>query len=63
MYSFNAICDYVLCLNCLYTVLLGVLNFSHRPVFLGVETRCFKNWICFCPQEKGERRNLLSWAP
>jgi hypothetical protein len=32
----------------------GVLDFFHRPVFLGVETRRFGNWICFRPQVKGE---------
>jgi hypothetical protein len=26
-----------------------------RPVFLGVETRRFGNWICFRPQVKGEK--------
>jgi hypothetical protein len=29
-----------------------VLEFFHRPVFLGVETRRFGNWICFRPQVK-----------
>jgi hypothetical protein len=50
----------------------GVLDFSHRPVFLGVETRRFGNWICFHPQVKGEkipthlgpleRANLNHWT-
>jgi hypothetical protein len=31
------------------------LDFSHRPVFLGVETRRFGNWICFRPQVNGEK--------
>jgi hypothetical protein len=29
------------------------LDFFHRPVFLGAETRRFGNWICFRPQVKG----------
>jgi hypothetical protein len=29
------------------------LDFFHRPVFLGVETQCFGNWICFRPQVRG----------
>jgi hypothetical protein len=29
------------------------LDFFYRPVFLGVEKRCFGNWICFLPQVKG----------
>jgi hypothetical protein len=32
-----------------------VFNFFHRPVFLGVEIRCFGNWICFGPLVKGGR--------
>jgi hypothetical protein len=39
------------------------MDFFQRPVFLGVETRRFGNWICFRPQVKGGRRHLLSWAP
>jgi hypothetical protein len=35
------------------TNITGFLDFFHRPVFLGVETRRFENWICFCPQVKG----------
>jgi hypothetical protein len=31
----------------------GFLVFVHRPVLLGVETRCFGNWIRFRPQMKG----------
>jgi hypothetical protein len=33
----------------------GVLDFSHRPVFLGVETRRFGNWVYFRLQVKGEK--------
>jgi hypothetical protein len=28
-------------------------QFFHRPVFCGVETQRFGNWICFRPQVKG----------
>jgi hypothetical protein len=31
------------------------LGFLHRPVFWGVETRRFGNWICFRPKVKGEK--------
>jgi hypothetical protein len=41
----------------------GGFDFSYRPVFLGIETRRFGNWICFRPRVKETRRNLLSWAP
>jgi hypothetical protein len=30
----------------------GLSGFSHRPVFLGVESRRFGKWICFHPQVK-----------
>jgi hypothetical protein len=31
----------------------GFLDFFQRPMFWGVETRRFGNWICFLPQGKG----------
>jgi hypothetical protein len=32
-------------------------------MFLGVETRRFRNWIYFRPQVKKEGTHLVSWAP
>jgi hypothetical protein len=38
--------------------IIGISDFFHRPVFLGVETRRFGNWICFHPQVKNIRTQL-----
>jgi hypothetical protein len=35
--------------NCIARRLTWALDFFHRPVFLGVETQSFGNWICFHP--------------
>jgi hypothetical protein len=42
----------------------GLLDFFHRVVFLGVETRRFGNQICFRQQVKGplENVNLNHWT-
>jgi hypothetical protein len=35
--------------------IVGFLDFFNRPVFLGVETRRSRNWICFRPQVRRGR--------
>jgi hypothetical protein len=38
---------------CIAHRITGFLDLLHRPVFWGVETRRFRNWICFRPKVKG----------
>jgi hypothetical protein len=40
----------------------GFSDFFHRPVFLGLETRRFGNWICFRHQVK-EGGGEDTWVP
>jgi hypothetical protein len=41
-------------------IITGFLDFCHRPMYLGVETRRFGNWICFRPQVKREGEDTYS---
>jgi hypothetical protein len=43
---------------CIAHRIIGFLDLFHRPVFYGMETRRFGNWICFRPQLRGEDTQL-----